>query len=165
MLEGLIGCLLLPFLLFLDKTYEDIKIILENKHWVLIIFLFIFFFLSLFKNIYRVLTIKFYSPMTRALAESIIDPFVFIYNSFRENNIEASIIIILIFLLIASFMSFIYNDFIILYCCGLEYNTHLEIQKRTISYSNINGSIMDIEKNISISEENTIEKTELSMQK
>ena len=168
MLEGLIGCLLLPFLLFLDETYEDIKNILENKHWELIIFLFIYFFLSSFKNIYKVLTIKFYSPMTRALAESIIDPFVFIYDSFKGKNKDVSMfyrIIILIFLLIASFLSLIYNDFIILYCCGLEYNTHLEIQKRTISYSNINGSIMDIEKTLSFSEKNSIEKTELSLQK
>ena len=97
--------------------------------------------------------------MTRALAESIIDPFDFIYlfinrkknNNMKNNNILNSIfyfIVIFIFLLITSFLSFVYNDFIILYCCGLEYNTHLEIQKRSILYENINGSIMDLENNI-----------------
>ena len=94
----------------------------------------------------------------------IYNPFVFIYDSFREKNKEVPIIIILIFLLIASFLSLIYNDFIILYCCGLEYNTHLEIQKRAILYENFYDSIMDLERNILKEDENNNEKAELSVQ-
>ena len=69
-------------------------------------------------------------------------------------------ILILICLFITSFLSLVYNDFIVLYCCGLEYNTYLEIHKRAISYENINSGIID-EDNIFNEEENKYEKTEL----
>ena len=130
--------------------------------------------LTLFKNIFRVLTIKFYSPMTRALAESIIDPFDFIYLIIKKNtkwndeNVKGAnydyYIEIFIALLVISFLSFVYNDFIILYCFGLEYNTHLEIQKRSILYDNIDDSIMDLEINSFNEEENNNEKAEFSDQ-
>ena len=82
MFEGLIGCLFLPILFFTNKTDEDFKDFHKIQFWkkvILIICLLIYLSLTLFKNIYRVLTIKSYSPMTRALAESIIDPVDFIY--------------------------------------------------------------------------------------
>ena len=174
MLEGLIGCLLLPILFSFESTYKDIKDFYEEKEvWKLILLIILslmYLCLSLFKNIYRVLTIKSYSPMTRALAESIIDPFVFIYlfkfkpNKEDENN-NYYYIIIIIALLIITFLSFVYNDFIVLYCCGLEYDTHLEIQKRAILYENIDGSIMDLERNLLVKEESNNEKAELSEKK
>jgi len=90
--------------------------------------------------------------MTRALTESIIDPFDFICQFFINNNNDRKIkcellyyIFISILLFITSFLSLIYNDFIILYCCGLEYNTYLEIHKRAISYENLNGDLFEEE--------------------
>jgi len=173
MLEGLIGCLLIPILLFFDTTYNDFDsfiYIINNGNItgkrnieniiLLIILLIIYFILTYFKNIYRVLTIKTYSPMTRALTESIIDPFDFICQIVKNNNKENEIlyyIFITILLFITSFLSLIYNDFIVLYCCGLEYNTHLEIHKRAISYENLNGDLLE--------EEDDNEITELTEQK
>ena len=165
MLEGLIGCLLIPILLFFDTTYNDFDsfiYIINNGNItgkrnieniiLLIILLIIYLILTYFKNIYRVLTIKTYSPMTRALTESIIDPFDFICQIFIKNNNDRKIkcellyySFILILLFITSFLSLIYNDFIVLYCCGLEYNTHLEIHKRAISYENLNGDLFEEE--------------------
>ena len=108
--------------------------------------------------------------MTRALAESIIDPFDFIYLIIK-NQIEKKekvkyyyYIPIIISLFVISFLSFVYNDFIVLYCFGLEYNTHLEIQKRAILYENIDGSIMDLERNSFNEKKNINEKAELPMQ-
>ena len=76
--------------------------------------------------------------MTRALAESIIDPFDFIYLFIKNEIIKEGInlyyfIAIAVSLFVISFLSFVYNDFIVLYCFGLEYNTHLEIQKKSNS--------------------------------
>jgi len=137
MLEGMIGCLLFLILFSFDSTYEDFNYFKDNENLISLIFLLLLYFgLSYFKNIYRVLTIKYYSPMTRALAESIINPFYFIYVFIRikqkRNNylIKYYYIIIIIALFVISFFSLVYNDFIVLYCCGLEYNTHLEIHKR-----------------------------------
>jgi hypothetical protein len=171
MIEGLFGCLFIPILLFMKKTYDDFNqfpLIDDWKLVILIICLLIYLGLSLFKNIFRVLTIKFYSPMTRALAESIIDPFDFIYLVLKEiivkNEVNYHYIAISIALCVISFLSFVYNDFIVLYCFGLEYNTHLEIQNRAILYENIDGSIMDLERETFNEKENTNEKAELSVQ-
>ena len=172
MLEGLFGCLFLPILFFMNGTYEDFNQFSLQGVWkllILIICLLIYLFLSLSKNIFRVLTIKSYSPMTRALAESIIDPFDFIYLIIKNMIIKEKFnpfqyIAITIALFVISFFSFVYNDFIVLYCFGLEYNTHLEIQKRAILYENIDGSIMDLERNSFNEKENINEKAELSEQ-
>jgi len=153
MLEGLIGCLFILLLFFFESTYDDINSLKENGNKIaLTILLIIHFLLTYFKNIYRVLTIETYSPMTRALTESIVDPIeiicqIFIFNEDKNQGINPNrvlyYILILVFLFIISFLSMVYNDFIILYCWGLEYNTHLEINKRSISYGNFNSGLMD----------------------
>ena len=80
---------------FLDSTmYDDINSLKINNNIGLLIFLLIIYFiLTYFKNIYRVLTIKIYSPMTRALAESIVDPFDNIAQSLiKAEDFEKTII-------------------------------------------------------------------------
>jgi len=112
----------------------------------LIILLIFYFIFSSFKNIYRVATIKLYSPMTRALAETILDPIIITYslinnsNGIKNNDKGYSNNLLFgfyfginIFLsIIMAFCSCVYNDFIVLYCCGLEYNTYLEVSKRCL---------------------------------
>ena len=53
-----------------------------------------------------------------------------------DNNLY-SFIINLIISFITVFCSLIYNDFIILFCCDMERNTHFEVSKR--------ASVMDLE--------------------
>ena len=89
--------------------------------------------------------------MTRALTESIADPFELIFGSMikvedYEKEIGNRILyyfLISVCVFAIFFLSLVYNDFIVLYCCGLEYNTHLEINNRSISYENLNSGIMD----------------------
>ena len=52
--------------------------------------LILYIIFSGFKNAYRVSTNKYYSPMSRALFESTLDPFLFVYNSltFDDKNNE-----------------------------------------------------------------------------
>ena len=69
---------------FFDSTYDDINSFYAKRNKklrfiLLMLLLLLYGVLSYFKKIYRAFTIKTYSPMTRALAESIIDPFDFIY--------------------------------------------------------------------------------------
>ena len=169
-IEGIIGLLLFPILFFFDSSYDDIKDFIIIKDWefvLLVILSLIYLILSSFKSIYRVLTIRFYSPMTRALAESIIDPFdficLFIYRNSQKNLDEKMVyyyVIIIISLFAISFLSLVCIDFIIFYCFGLEHNTHLEIQKRATFYENIDGNIMELESNFSVGDENYCEKEE-----
>jgi len=152
--EGLTGTVLIPMLLLIDNdSYQDFKEIKVEKNNIFLIFLFIgFVIINAFKNLYRVLTIQYYSSMTRALAESILDPFVLFYYLFlpemdnkekKEGNLNDFIyfFLIIFFLVIIAFCSLVYNDFIILYCFGMEKNTYIEIKKR--SYSNLNNAILD----------------------
>ena len=152
MIEGIIGFLLLPILFLSNTTYEDINEFIgksSSKFILLIIFLIIYFILRFFKNIYKVLTIRNFSPMTRALSESILDPFGCIYKVIinnKYNNLYYIPIIICLFSI--SFLSLVINDFIVLYCCGLEYYTHFEIQKRAYFFESESVLIYDVNKPI-----------------
>ena len=74
--------------------------------------------------------------MSRALFESTLDPFVFIYNFLTQNTdnqLKGKWIyfsLVLFSLTVIAFFSLVYNDFIIFYCCGLEHNTYSEINHR-----------------------------------
>ena len=92
--------------------------------------------------------------MSRALAESVVDPFLIIFESleFGEKvEIKRSIIGTLISIVIIIFCCCVYNDAIILYCCNMEYFTYSEIAKRAkISTSDIKiGNISMNEDDIS----------------
>ena len=142
--EGLINCCLTLALFIYNGLPMDELVNLYNRedNWpffLLIFFLLLYFILSGFKNIYRVITIKIYSPMTRALAETVVDPLIILYDLFEDNNgvknIEWTYYLIVNFvcLIIIVFCSLVYNDFIILYCFGLEENTYNEIRNRSIT--------------------------------
>ena len=167
--EGLIGSIFNPMLLLIDdESYEDFKEINElsnNKkpQFILLIILFILFLIiSSLKNMYRVLTVQYYSPMTRALAESILDPFILLYHFFlNEKNLNNYVYFSLIIfcLTINALCSLIYNDFIVLYCCGMEHNTYLEINNRL--YNSLNNAILN--ENDSDSDENDNDDNEKQM--
>ena len=147
MQEGFINCCFtLVLFVFNFKPLNGIKVLTDDgeenlektRHILYLIFLLILYFIfSGFKNIYRVITIKLYSPMTRALSETIIDPLIVFHDLMDNEDKEINlpyIIINFICLIIIIFSSLVYNDFIILYCCGLEYNTYTEIRKRSEIY-------------------------------
>lgn len=97
--------------------------------FLLILLLFLYFIFTGLRNIYRVSTIKYYSPMVRALTEALFDPFSFGFK-LKDLRKEAFYWINLSCLIIMVFSSLVFTEFIVLYCCGLEYYTHLEITKR-----------------------------------
>ena len=133
--EGIISIFLLLIIFLVNGC--NLEIIKGEKDFVLYLFLFLYFILSGFKNIYRVNTIKLYSPMTRALTECILDPIItffnLFYNDIKDNkeNFLIFFIINVVSLFIMAFCSLVYNDFLVLYCYGLEKETHLEISKRS----------------------------------
>lgn len=142
MFEGFMNTILTISLFFvLEKPLYDIEELSDNiskYYYLLVFFLLLYLILSGLKNIYRVITIKIYSPMARALAESLLDPFIVAYYLFfSENNYEKNYKfwiycgVIMFCSIIMPFSSCVYNEFIILYCCKLEYNTHVEITNRS----------------------------------
>ena len=145
--EGIIGIFLFIFYYLSNDTYQKQgKNILKNMsefdlsfvYFIILIILYII--ISGLRNSYRVTTNKYYSPMSRALFESTLDPFVFLYYTLikkKKNKYGRGYWIyfglILFFLVIIAFFTLIYNDFIILYCFGLEHNTYHEITGRLYS--------------------------------
>ena len=141
MYEGLFGFLLNLFSFIMPDNLKDIKRIYydKNKNFALFIFLLIvYIILSGLKNLYKVVSIKIYSPMTKMLTEYFLNPLYFPYyyyvlNDFRnkDDNIYIEYITLnFIIAFIISFFGFVYNEFIILFCCRLEYDTHYQISRR-----------------------------------
>ena len=95
--------------------------------------------MSGFKNIYRVNTTKIFTPMVTSSCEYITNP-IFIIVDFSlgedfmakgERRNYTYFFINLIISLIISFFYLIFNEFIILFFCDLDKDTHLEISKRS----------------------------------
>ena len=145
--EGIIGVFLFIFYYLSNDTYQKQgKNILKNMsefdlsfvYFIILIILYII--ISGLRNSYRGTTNKYYSPMSRALFESTLDPFVFLYYTliYKDKDKYGGgywiyFGLILFFLVIIAFFTLIYNDFIILYCFGLEHNTYHEITGRLYS--------------------------------
>jgi len=143
MYEGLFG-FILSFLFFLEGDYfHDVADVnQQNSIGMFILFLFLLFvyiILSAGMNIFRVVTNKIYSPMTKTLTNYIMNPiFLFYYygaqHDFeKDGKLNVPYFIINFFLsLIISFFGCVYNEFIVLFICGLENDTHYQISKRAI---------------------------------
>ena len=141
MIEGFFGSIITTAYYFLPNISFEISNSKEIKKpkfiTLLIIFLIVYFLLSGGRNSYRVATNKLYSPMTRTLADSILDPFLIVYYYFFDDDFKvgedqniAYFIINLATSIIMVFCSCVYNELIVLFCCKLEYDTHHEVSIR-----------------------------------
>ena len=148
--EGLISLFLCIIYFVTNKKYKKQAKNLFNDmsefDWSFIYFIFliiIYLIISGLRNAYRVATNKYYSPMSRALIESSIDPLLFIYNYLTIVGKESEGFwiyfgFVTFCLTVISIFSLIYNDLIVLYCCGFEYDTYYEINKRLDSQPGFN---------------------------
>ena len=142
MYEGLFGFLLTFFFFFLPEYFQDVNKIYKNKdkNFALFIFLLIvYMILSGLKNIFRVVTIKIYSPMAKMLTDYIINPlyfpyFCYVLDDFKDKKKILNVGYITLNCIVAFIISFfgcVYDEFIILFCCKLEHDTHHQISKRS----------------------------------
>ena len=155
--EGVIGVFLYIFYFLSIKNYQTQGINLlknmsdiNNSFFSFILLIVLYIIISGLRNAYRIATTKYYSPMSRTLFEAILDPFLFLYYTFtNEGKDERDKIfwiyfsVVLFCLLVIAFFALVYNDFIIFYCWGLEYNTHKEINKRLYSQRNLSDIVLD----------------------
>jgi hypothetical protein len=83
-----------------------------------------YLFFSGFKNIFRRLTVKKYTPMTRAFAESFLDPFKIIAGFIVKNNQDKKYFVItLICSIIMTLFSCVFNDINFLFYIKKEKNS------------------------------------------
>ena len=130
----------------LFKNFNEIYSNYSTGEFVLFIFLlFLYFVFSAGTNAYKILTNGLYSPMAKTLAVYVLNPLIFLYYFIIGNDFLSDgerdwfyFIANIIISLIISFLGFVFNEFIILSCCGLEYETHSFISKRAGDDENIN---------------------------
>lgn len=143
--EGLFGTIYSIISFFDANLKAKMKFVFNeargNSIGLFIFLLFIIYALSGITNIYRVYTNKVYNPMTESLAYYCLNPFYIIYDFFsgsdfitkgEKNYFYFSLNLILS--IIISITGFIFNEFIVVFCCGLENETYQEISRRSISY-------------------------------
>ena len=140
--EGLFGSIYTCIGFVVDNPFKTLNVIynkISGKNFGIFIFLmFLYFALSGFTNIYRVYTIKIYTPMTESLAYYSLSPLFMIYNFIKgydfliQNERNYTYFLINLFLsIIITITGFIFNEFIVLFCFGLEKNTYQEITRRS----------------------------------
>ena len=161
MMKGMIGFFIILLFCIYQDPFEQIKIINDNtpeKIPYLIVSLILYFLFSCGRNIYRIITIKLYSPTHKALFDYIFVPLLIIYyfifdNDFTVNNnkVYYYFMINLIISFIIVICGLIYNEFLVLFFCNLQYNTHYEISKRA---KKIQSKAFDLSINESLNESN-----------
>ena len=163
MCEGIFGfCFGIGYSIFVSyytsfKEYYDNN---ERSYFVYVILALIaYMILSALHDLFRVMTNKVYSPMASALSEFGLNPIYMtlsfaLVNDFKTKRIRYLYFSLnLIITIIISLVGCVYNEFIILFFCGLEYETHREIVFRANitdkihELDDINGGDYDDESN------------------
>ena len=143
-LESIFGLILVLIYSYGENPFKDIANIYEQKssgEFALLIFLlFLYFAFSAGVNVYKLLSNVLYSPMAKTLAVYILNPFMYIYYYTNEKDFISGeeknffyFLINVILAVIISFFGCVYNEFLIIYCCRLDYETHCEIASRAKS--------------------------------
>ena len=144
MFEGIFGFFLTVIYAFFYNPFDDIVAMMKNNSTgnfvMLILALILYLILSGVKNAFRVTTTKIYSPMTTTFMDYILNPFYLTYDFasgldyFTNGEINyAYFILNLILSIIISFLGCVYNEFLILFCFGLERDTYNQITKRSFT--------------------------------
>lgn len=150
MIEGFYGTILTVIYSFIQNPFKEIIDYFKNnsvyKFIILLVLLLIYLLLSGGRNAYRVATNKIYSPMAKTLADYFLNPLLIVYyyifeedfkNGKNKNINIVYFIINTILSIIIDLSGCIYNEFFILYCCDLEYNTHRQVSFRAETKENI----------------------------
>ena len=161
LLKGIMELFWISFFYLFQNVREEIISLFDIKLGKIFLLLFLLVIYSVaygFSNIYKLFTIKIYSPTTRILFDCLLDIFLFIYYSIKDANPKTKIFTLYFwinsaFQIIIIFFILVYNEFFVLYFCDMEKNTYLEIQKR----ANINKRLDSIEAiNVLNNDESTI---------
>ena len=152
LVESIFGFILISIYSIVINPFKDInRFYNECSTGDFILLLFLLFLYCIFSggtNIYKIITNGSYSPMAKTLAVYILNPLIYTYYFIekadfivdKERNLLYFLINI-IFALITSFFACVFDEFIVLKCCGLDYETHHEISRRA-SFVEFKGQIL-----------------------
>ena len=146
--EGIFGIILTLIYCIYDSPFssfiEYFNAHSKKSNIFFIIALIIYVILSGGRNAYRVQVNKLYSPIVKSLTDYFLNPLynIYYFSMYEDFLVDGNRNIIyflvnFIFPLIITFFGCVYNEFIILFFCGLEYDTYEEVSKRArISLNN-----------------------------
>ena len=148
MWEGVFGIIITLIYCSIDNYFNELIVYFKSKtvgRFIgLILLLFLYIILSGGRNAFRVITNKVYSPITKTLTDYLLNPLYIIIDFSRKKDFLKGkdrnvlyFILNLIFSFIITICGCVYNEFIVLFFCKLEYNTHYGIAKRSLSNMNI----------------------------
>ena len=136
MIEGILEFIMAIFYSINKAPFQELGNQYDNNSagkFTLLIFLLILYLLfSIVVNSYKIYCNCIYSPMARSLAGYFFNPFLNIYYFIRntEKNYFYFFINELIGIL-ADIFACVYNEYIILFCCGFEHDTKDLISQRS----------------------------------
>ena len=139
-LEGFFSFIMCSIYSIGNNPFKEIgNLEISAGYWVLLIFLlFLYFVFSAGVNVYKILCNVLYSPMGKSLPAFSFNPVFIIYYFFYENDFLSEnkpnyyyFIANFILSIFIDFLAFVYNEFLILFCCGLEHGTHYGITNRS----------------------------------
>ena len=138
--EGVFEILFATIFSFPTKPFSGIAQAYKNNEpgfRVLLIFLlFLYFLLSIVVNVYKIYCNVIYSPMARGLIQYLLNPLINIYYFVDKDDFNKDLLYFLIsevICLVISFFGCVYNEYIILFFCGLEKETEEVANVRAIS--------------------------------
>ena len=140
-MEGVFGIIITLIYCSIDNYFKDLIDYYKSKskdNFIGLIFLlFLYIILCGGRNAFRVITNKVYSPIAKTLTDYLLNPIYNIIEFSRKKDFvigRKKNVLYFITNFIVSFViticGCVYNEFIVLFCCKLEYNTHHEITRR-----------------------------------
>ena len=163
MVEGFIGCIFGTIFFFVENPIEDLKNIYNSNSTTsfafFIVLLFLYFLFTTFRVAFRIMVNKMFSPMVLTLSDYFLNPLYLIYNyifgDFKSKDGDQNPLYFsmnLILSTLTAISTFIYNEFVVLFCCGLEHNTHYQISQRSKT-EEIEMNVYEIQKDLEKGEE------------
>ena len=146
MIEGVFQLAMSGIVSIWAPPFEEFKSKIIQDNLVLFICLYILFFIiQIVVNVYRIYCNVIYSPMARSLIDYLLNPFINIYYYFSNDFFGnlAYFIVTEILSLVMSFFGCVFNEYIILYFCGLERETQDEIAYRALHSRTMSESELD----------------------
>ena len=154
MMESIFGFILIIIYSIGEDPFKDTRRLYKEcsagDFTLLIFLLFLYFAFSAGTNVYKIITNGLYSPMAKTLAVYILNPLIYTYHFVREDDFlldkERNLFYFLVNIFIAVIISFfgcVFNEFIVLSFCKLDYETHHEITRRASETTEDKFRLMD----------------------
>ena len=144
--QGIIGLIFTIISALYENPIPTIKNLYDNNSsgmfTLFVLLILLYTIIGALKNIYRMNTILLFTPMNKHLADIIINPlYIIYYFSIGEDFMKDDrrdyfyFFINLLLLIIFDIFGLIFNEFIVLFCGGLDFNTYKSISLRSDAFS------------------------------